>query len=444
VRPVRSRSRRLPPLVIACAALASVAVTAQWPSGPEHPAIAYSTSAPTDAVARLQQQIDAGSVTLEWTADHGYLPSVLRHLAVPISSQGLVFSRTSLQVDRITPWTPRAVYFNDDVYVAWVQGGPMMEIASADPKLGAVFYTLTQQPSARPTFERQTHSCLQCHDSSSITGGVPGFILRSVFADRYGYVIAPIGEGATTDRTAIEQRWGGWYVTGAPGGPRHVGNVISPRLGHEIGSTQAELARLMLAAAGNVADLSGRFDVAPYLTPHSDIVALMVLAHQSAVHNLITFANFEARRALYDEEYLISEKGGAAGRHLDITIMHVEGAAERLVRAMLFTRSAPFAAPIQGTSSFAADFSARGPRDRAGRSLRDLDLKERLFRYPLSYLIYSEDFDALPGITKAYVYRRLRAILTGEDASPEFGHLSKADREAILAILEETKPDFPR
>jgi hypothetical protein len=436
------RAARL--LAVPFAAIATIATTAQWGGGPEHPAIAYSTSAPTGAVARLQQQIDSGGVTLEWSADRGYLPAVLRRLGVPVSSQGLVFSRTSLQVDRITPWTPRAIYFNDDVYVGWVQDGPVMEIASADPKLGAVFYTLSQQQSAHPVFERQTHACLSCHDSSTITGGVPGFILRSVYADRYGYVIAPIGEGATTDRTSIDQRWGGWYVTGKAGGPHHVGNVLSPKLGHEVGNKDADLAKALLTAPGTSTDLSSRFDVAPYLTPGSDIVALMVLGHQSAVHNLMTFAGFEARRALYDEEFLLKEKGASDGAHLGITTMHVEGAAERLVRAMLFAGSAPLPAPIDGSSAFAAEFSARGPKDRAGRSLRDLDLQRRLFRYPLSYLIYSDDFDALPPITKAYVYRRLRSVLTGQDTSPEFGQLSTSDREAVLGILEDTKPDFPR
>src|SRR5205085_6191073 len=136
--------------------------------------INYSKSTPADAVAKLQQQIDEGGVTLAYDEAHGYLPAVLKALKVPVSSQGLVFSRTSLQVDRIAPWTPRAIYFNDDVYVGWVQGGPIMEIASVDPALGAVFYTLRQDPTGRPAFERQTQTCLQCHDSSSSTGGVPG------------------------------------------------------------------------------------------------------------------------------------------------------------------------------------------------------------------------------------------------------------------------------
>ncbi len=113
-------------------AIAGSAANAQLGRGAEHEAIAYSASTPTDAIARLQQRIDSGAVTLNFDAKWGYLPSVLKALGVPVSSQGLVFSKTSLQVDRIGPWAPRALYFNDDVYLGWVQGGPIMEVASVD------------------------------------------------------------------------------------------------------------------------------------------------------------------------------------------------------------------------------------------------------------------------------------------------------------------------
>ncbi len=209
----------------------------------DHPSIAYATSTPADRIARLQSAIDSGAVALEFDEQRGYLPSLLRALEIPVSSQGLVFSRTSLQVDRIAPWTPRAVYFNDDAYVGWVQDGPIMEVATVDPALGAVFYTLKQEKGSRPVFERQGRTCLQCHDSSSTTGGVPGLIMRSVFADRYGYVV-PSDQGVTTDRTPLADRWGGWYVTGTLGSQPHMGNVIAPLVGHDIVNPAAYLTKL--------------------------------------------------------------------------------------------------------------------------------------------------------------------------------------------------------
>lgn len=246
----------------------------------------------------------------------------------------------------------------------------------------------------------------------------------------------PSDQGVTTDRTPLADRWGGWYVTGSVGRQPHLGNVLAPQLGHEIVNPQAALAKLRAQPHETVTDSSARFDPAPYLTPHSDAVALMVLAHQASVHNLITAAGYEAKRAEYDDRI-----AGAAARS-ENTRMRIETAGERLVRAMLFVKEAPLAEPIAGSSGYAAEFSKLGPRDAKGRSLRELDLTRRLFKYPLSYLVYSESFDALPGSVKTYVYRRLSEVLSGSDERPEFAHLSAADRAAIREILEATKPEF--
>src|SRR5208282_1830585 len=117
--------------------------------------------------------------------------------------------------------------------------------------------------------------------------------------------------------------------------------------------------------------------------------------------------------------------------------------ADELVRYLLFANEALIDAPFKGRSNFAEEFSARGPRDSRGRSLRDFDLRTRIFKYPCSYLIYSEDFDALPSPAKEYVYRRLFEILTARDQSPDFAKLTSQDRQAILEILLATKPGFP-
>jgi hypothetical protein len=367
----------------------------------------------SDPVAELQKKIDSGAVTLQFDAQRGYLASVLTHLKIPVSSQTLVFSKTSLQSERISPRTPRAMYFNDDVYVAWVKDSGLIEIMSVDPKSGSAFYVLGQQKDEKPLFERSTgHECSVCHFSREAAPKfAPRLLFTSVLPDASGNV-----EGTfpipTTDLNPLEERWGGWYVTGTHGAQRHLGNIVrkTPSSAFE------KLPAADFAASLNVTDLKGRFDTAAYLSPHSDIVALSVLAHQVEIHNLIAIAG---------------AKGGPA-----------RDVGEPLVKAMLFAGAAPFTAPVRGTSNFAAEFSAKGPRDSKGRSLRDFDLKTRLFRYPLSYLIYTGNFDEMPEAVKAYAYRRLREILSGQDKSADFAHLSPADRSAILEILRETKPDF--
>ncbi len=409
----------------------------QLPYDTEYEVIGYSTSAPTDPIARLQRKIDSSEVELQFDAQSGYLASLLRHLKIPVASQILVFSDTSFEIDLVSAQTPRAIYFKDDVYVAWLQGGSLVEISAVDRKLGAVFYTLSQKKSNSPRFERQTQICLRCHDSYSLTGGgVPRYLMGSGFSDKSGQLVSHEGWHLTTDQSPLSQRWGGWYVTGTHGNQVHMGNLIA--------KDAADAVRLDLSSGANLTDLGELMDTSAYLGKHSDIVALLVIEHQVHVQNLITRVNYDTRTALHNQQMLYKEPGSDPDYRSAATVKRIESIAEPLVRAMLFVDEAPLSDPIAGTSGFSAEFVSQGPRDEQGRSLRQLDLTERLFRYPCSYLIYSEAFDALPDLTKKYIYGRLWDVLGGHDRSEEFAHLSDGDREAIREILEETKADFPR
>src|SRR6185503_18109094 len=110
----------------------------------EQPPISYSSARAEDPAAMLDRAVSAGKVQLARDEKRGYLESLLRELKIPVSSQTLVFSKTSFQRDRISPQRPRAVYFNGDTYVGYVPGGDVIEIASTDPKLGTTFYTISQ------------------------------------------------------------------------------------------------------------------------------------------------------------------------------------------------------------------------------------------------------------------------------------------------------------
>ncbi|MCA9068246.1 MAG: hypothetical protein KDA84_04950, partial [Planctomycetaceae bacterium] len=189
-------------------------------------------------------------------------------------------------------------------------------------------------------------------------------------------------------------------------------------------------------------DLSDRVDVAPYLTPHSDIVALMVLEHQTQMQNAITAANYENRSAVHSDGIMNAALDRPEKYRSDTTKRRVASAGDNLLRYLLFSEEFQLASPVKGTSSFSKDFQSKGPRDRQGRSLRDFDLTTRMFKYPCSYLIYSPAFDQLPSEVKNHVTTRLHNILTGHDKSEDFSHLSAKDRKAILEILTETKPDL--
>ena len=400
----------------------------------ERPPIEYSKSEPSNVISMLQARMDRGEASLTFDDDHGYLPSLLESLKIPVESQMLVFSKTSLQLRRITPRTPRALYFNDDVYVGFCQSGDVLEISAADPKLGTVFYTLDQRRKEAPKFVRQTDNCLVCH-SSSRTDGVPGHLIRSVYVDPSGQPILSAGSHTVDYRTPIEQRWGGWYVTGTHGSQTHQGNLIIHA--REVPESPDN------AGGMNVTDLGHRLDVARYLAPHSDIVALMVLEHQIVVHNKMTSANFTAQQALAYEADINRAFNEREGTRLESTIRRIQNAGDDLVEALLFAEEVPLKSPVVGTSEYAFKFSEMGPKDKKGRSLRELDLKTRLFKYPCSYLIYSPSMDNLPAEMREYVWKKLWNILGEGNAAAPFNHLSPDDRKAIVEILRDTKSELP-
>jgi hypothetical protein len=379
-----------------------------------HQAIKYDRTEARDPVAELNRKLQSGEVTLEAQGPAGYLLSVLQALSVPVESQTLVFSKTSFQAPRINPKNPRAIFFNDTVSVGWVRGGDVLEFVGQDPTQGSIFYTLSQSASGTPQFQRND-ACVTCH-ASEATHYVPGMFLGSVFPDPDGTTM--YGPAYTTDhRTPFEIRYGGWFVTGTHRATRHMGNAVA--------TDSTDLAAMVTPATVHVTDLAGRFDMTGYPSPHSDLVALIVLEHQAKMLNLFTRVGWEAR---------IGSK--EAGRSLD-------AAAAELVDYLLFVDEAPLPGPIAGTSRFAEHFQAQGPRDRKGRSLRDLSLRDRMLKYPCSYLIYSRPFDEMPAQAKAAVYARMWQVLSGEDTDPRYDRLSAADRQAIVEILRETKPDLP-
>lgn len=379
--------------------------------------VGYTRAVPDNEISRLQALLDAGKAELRWEEKFGYLNAMLKYLEVPSSSQMLVYSRTSLQRDHISPKNPRAIFFNDDVYLGYIPGAPLMEISVADPRLGGVFYTLEQKRDIRPVF-RRTDQCLECHASAK-SMGVPGHLVRSFVTDADGNIDLASGVSMVNDRTPFPDRWGGWYVSGTHGKQGHRGNWF--------GAADAARALREPVHAGNKVRLDEYFETSKHLTPHSDIVALMVLQHQSHMHNFIARLHYEAAQAL------------RTYGHVNYSKSIVDG----FVRYLLFADEVPLTDPVRGASSFREEFERAGPFDAQGRSLRQFDLQTRLFKYPCSFLIYSEAFDALPEPIKIKVYDRLWDVLSGRDESEAYSALTRRSRREILEILRATKKDLP-
>jgi hypothetical protein len=420
-------------LLVAC--LSASPCFAQIDSFDREP-INYKFAEADNVVTALQKRVNAGQAKLKFVDDHGYLPSILKELNVPQSSQVLVFSKTSFQRERIAPKTPRALYFNDDVYVGFCLRGDVLEFSAVDSKLGTSFYTLDQEPEAdgKVNFLRQKDNCLVCH-ASTATGGAPGHLVRSVFPDRSGMPILSAGSYRIDHSSPFAERWGGWYVTGTHGKQTHMGNwVVENKKDPTVESN---------AAGQNVTELKSRFTVANYLTPHSDIVALLVFEHQTQAHNRIAQALITNRQALHYQETLNKELNEQPGHKWESVQRRIESSGDALAKYLLFSGEAKLEGPVEGTSEFAKEFAARGPFDKQGRSLRQFDLKTRLFKYPCSYLVYSKGFATLPKEVKAHTLKRMHEVLTGQDTSAAFAHLSADDRKNVLEILRETMSGLP-
>lgn len=394
--------------------------------------INYRSDELSDPVAKLQQRLDRGEAKLTYEPEHGYLQSVLKELKIPVDSQTLVFSKTSFQYKKISPEHPRALYFNDDVYIGQVHEGKAIEVVSFDPMQGAIFYLLDEHKADKPKFERAELDCTQCHIAAG-TRGVPGVLLRSIYPTATGTQATSTRTFITDQESDIKNRWGGWYVTGkftsAP--DLSLGNAV-------VADDTAETAKLTPIAA--------KFDTKSYLSANSDVVAHLVLAHQTQAHNLITLTNYRVRIAQFQAAKANGGKPVDATAIPESTRQQYERPAEQLLRYLVFANEASLAGlgfEADAKSDFARDFTAHGPRDAKGRSLRDFDLKLHTFRYPCSYLIYTESFDAIPEPAKSYVYHRLFQVLSGEDQSQDFASIRPEAKRTALEILLATKRGLP-
>lgn len=373
----------------------------------------YANGKLTDPVTLLNERLKTNPQTLTHDAEWGYLRSVLKTLDIPESSQLMVFSKTARNPRLINPKTPRVIYFNDDVYVGSVPGARTMEFASVDPLRGSIFYEMNARQAASPYFVR-SEQCLSCHGGDSSLR-IPGLLVRSFVTDDHGRPIS--GYSQVTQDKPLEKRWGGWYVTGTHGDMIHLGNLF--------GREAIDEAKENPAFRSNLEFVEVFLDTSKYLTSHSDLVAHLVLDHQAHGHNLLTRVSMEEQLGLESD------------------------AEDRLLRYLLFLDEAPLEGPLKGTTDYQSWFEKQGKRDAQGRSLKDFDLKTRLFRYRLSYLIYTDAFNKMPTAARLRILREIFAFLNATDQELEQSwDVTPADfplteRRAIQQIVAETLPDLP-
>jgi hypothetical protein len=417
-------------LAVGGVCLAGSFLRAQSTDAYEQPPISYSATRPNDAIARLQTRLTSGELKFSGS-DKEIVEALLRELRIPAESQVVVFSKTSFQRDRIRPEHPRAIYFSDTCYVGWVPSG-LVEVTDIDPVLGPIFYSF--DPSAsKPEFTRDA-DCLRCH-GGTFHRGIPSIFARSVIPNEDGEPLLRFGTELVDFRTPFTNRWGGWYVTGQHGSALHRGNVMARGKDNE----PTDFKR-----GANVKSLGGFFETKTYLAEGSDIVALLVFEHQTAMQNTLTRASMECRRMLAYQQNLQRELKETVTDELtyDSVKSVFESSARQLVDDLLFKGEAPLPDGIAGSEKFQGEFLASARRANDGSSLKEFQLRGHLFRNRCSYLIYSEGFLNLPEQLKRRVYERLGRALHPTNPDPQYTYIPSEERGRIAKILRETHPEL--
>jgi hypothetical protein len=372
----------------------------------------------TDRFTRLKTEIESGRLSLEANGEKAFLLGLLKALDIPASSQMLVFSTTSLQLRLISPSNPRALFFNEDLYVGYIPGG-RIEVVSIDPDLGGIYYIFDIPRGAQPLQVERSNRCMNCHASED-TGYVPGLVVKSVMPGPHGGSLDAYRQGQTGHAVPFKNRFGGWYVTGYHGPEEHLGNFIG-RLSPE-GLTKIPIVPGQL------------FDFARYPVPTSDILPQLLHEHQAGFVNRVVAATYRARELAESGNGI---PGAAAGAELDAI-------ARALTRYLLFADETPLPeGGIEGDPAFKTDFLRSRRMAANGASLKDFDLQTRLFRNRCSYMIYSAAFRGLPPAVKQRVYRRLGDALSVTAPDAEYAFLPAGEKQTIHGILRSTLPDLP-
>ncbi|MGK0188896.1 MAG: hypothetical protein ACI9R3_004710 [Verrucomicrobiales bacterium] len=386
-----------------------------------------------DPMTLWLKDVEAGKrvVPEEQQSGRKLVERLLHDLEIPQSSQVMVFSKTSLQRRPVKPDNPRAIYFNDEVYIGWMPGG-RVEISSFDPTVGSIFYyqrDFDESPEL-PLFYRD-EVCIQCH-AGSATNFIPGPMGKSVFADDGGRPTKTVMSFELAGHDVdFRDRWGGWFVTGEHGTMRHMGNALVEKVeGKESIIDREKHANLM--------SLDAFFSAKKYPVNGSDILALLVMDHQITMHYRLTEAHYRMRQAIYDQAETPAGEESRSDYDSELAT-----ATEMIVSYLLFCDEASLGSePIAQNSTYREAFLAARKPAQDGRSLRDLQLENHLFQFRCSYMIYSQAFNGLPAPLKASIFARMKQVLDPGESVEGYAHLDDDEKAAIVAILNDTLPEF--
>lgn len=378
----------------------------------------YLDAQPKDRFAELLARAQKGDVKIDTSSDKAFLSSVLGALNIPVSSQIMVFSASSLQSEIINPRNPRALYFNEDTYVGWVPGG-LIEIIAADPQMGPMFYVFNRLRPGGPVPDVQrSQKCMNCH-AGNATRRLPGLIAESLLVSRAGSSLETYRRDVQGHQIPLEDRFGGWHLTGE----------------HHLPSTRANM--MGVPSGGKTEKVPvppGQFsDLSLHLLPTSDILPHLIHEHQIGFENRLVYAIYTLRQLKHEGKGMLDAAAKA----------EIEERAQELARYIMFADEAKFPAQgMIGDAAYTQDFLRDRKATKAGLSLKDLDMKTHIFKHRCSFMLYTDTWREAPKELKERVYYHMAGYLR-EQPDAQHAHLAPGERRAIRDILKETVADLP-
>lgn len=378
----------------------------------------YLDAQPKDRFAELQEKVQQGEVKLDTSNDKAFLSSLLEALNIPITSQIMVFSASSLQSEIINPRNPRSLYFNEDTYLGWVPGG-LVEIIAADPEMGPMFYVYDRlQPGGPVPGVQRSTKCMNCH-AGNATRRLPGLIAESLLVSQAGSSLETYRRDVQGHQIPLEDRFGGWHLTGDHHLSSHKANVMGLAQNRKIEKTPVP---------------PGQFsDLGLHLLPTSDILPHLIHEHQIGFENRLVYAIYTLRQLKHENRGLL----GAAAK------AEIEERAQEMARYIMFADEAKFPSRgITGDPAYAQDFLRDRKLTEAGLSLKDFDMRTRMFKHRCSYMLYTDTWKQAPKELKERIYYHM-ALYLRDQPDAHHAHLAPAERMAVRGILKETMNDLP-
>jgi hypothetical protein len=281
-----------------------------------------------------------------------------------------------------------------------------------------VFYIFDIPRNGKTPLPDRSNRCMNCHAGAD-TGYVPGLVIKSVVPGPSGGSLTAFRIEQTGHGIPLDQRFGGYYLTGSPGFTNSWANLTGRLTPDGLIKRPIEPGTL--------------FNIDRYAARTSNLLPQLLHEHQAGFVNRVVEAIYRVRTSLY-----VSNGSLTPSQKEEL-----DQQARKIVRYVLFADEVSLpTGGIAGDNEYREEFLRNRRTTKEGISLKDFELKTRLFKYRCSYMVYSPLFEGMPGPLKERVEHFLKQALDSTNPNPDYQYLPQEEKSAIRSILKTTLKGF--